>query len=104
MFGETMLHGIVSMNLAGLRFQIWEVGAYESMDINSRRTTGGFQESGFADSALDIFGLLVDFELRLCDFNIFVLAIPLGSCFGALEESQLAAWLGEKCVVSLRFP
>jgi hypothetical protein len=42
-----------------------------------RRSTGGLQKSRLADIALDIPGLLVDLQLRLCDFSIFVFAIPL---------------------------
>jgi len=48
--------------------------------------TSGLQEGGFADVALDVLGLLVHFELRLGYFGVFVLAITLGGCFGAVSH------------------
>jgi hypothetical protein len=42
-----------------------------------RRRTSCLQESGLAGKTLDIFGLLVNLQLRLGHFGIFVFAIPL---------------------------
>jgi hypothetical protein len=50
-----------------------------------RRSTGRLQKGGFADIALDIFGLLVDLQLRLGCFGIFVFAIPLRGGLGSLR-------------------
>lgn len=49
-----------------------------------RRATSCLQESRLADITLDVLGLLVDLQLRLCWLGVFVLAIPLGRCFGSL--------------------
>lgn len=45
------------------------------------------QERRLADIALDVLGLLVLLQLRLCDFGVFVLAITLGCCLGSLLRS-----------------
>lgn len=42
-----------------------------------RRSTSRLQKGRLADITLNILGLLVDLELRLGYFGIFVLAIPL---------------------------
>jgi len=50
------------------------------------RGAGSLQEGRLADIALDVFGLLVDLELRLCDFGVLVLAITLGGCLGSVSH------------------
>jgi len=66
-----------------------------SMFSEGRRTSR-LQERRLADIALDVLGLLVDLELRLGDFGVFVLAIALGCGFGSVshfdgcEESRIA--------------
>jgi hypothetical protein len=54
-----------------------------------RRPTSCLQESRLADITLDVLGLLVDLQLRLCWLGVLVLAIPLGRCFGSLCSVSL---------------
>jgi len=44
------------------------------------------EERRLADLTLDILSLLVDLELRLGDFDVFVLAIALGCCLCSVSH------------------
>lgn len=54
---------------------------------NVRRCTSSLQERRLADDTLDVHSLLVDLELRLGDFGVFVLAVALGCCLRSLVHS-----------------
>jgi hypothetical protein len=56
---------------------------------NIRRRTRRLQECRLADVALDVLGLLVDFQLRLGDFRVFGIAFPLRGCLGSLLRTGL---------------
>ena len=51
---------------------------------NIRRRTSSLQESRLADITLNIHSLLIDLQLRLSDFGLFILAIALRRCLGSL--------------------
>lgn len=56
-----------------------------------RRSPSRLQERRFADIALDILRLLIDFELRLGDFTVFCVALALRGCFGSLSLSVVCS-------------
>jgi len=65
--------------------------------------SSGLQECRLADLTLDILCLLVDFELRLGDFGIFVLAIALGGCLCTVSHFDGCSGRLRECVLGVRF-
>jgi len=69
--------------------------------LGKSRRTSCLQEGRFADLTLDILGLLVDFELRLGDFGVFVLAIALGSCLRTVSHFGGFVWISTESVLDM---
>ena len=57
-------------------------------EAHIRRRTSSLQKGRLADIALDIHGLLVDFELRLGHLDVLVFAVALRCCLGSLLTSS----------------
>lgn len=54
--------------------------------LGEGRRTSSLQKGRLADIALDIHGLLVDFELRLGDLDVLVFAVALRCCLGSVSH------------------
>jgi len=71
--------------------------------LGKSRRTSCLQEGRFADLTLDILGLLVDFELRLGDLGVFVLAIALGCCLRTVSHFDRFVWILTESVLGVGF-
>jgi hypothetical protein len=71
---------------------------------NIRWRTSSLQERRLADLTLDVHGLLIDLQLRLCDLGLVVFAIALRGCLGSLTHMSALPLPQALKLHNIRFP